>query len=125
MRPLCALDTHFCRARTGASSTADFYPTVNAALRHKSADSEEDHKGLGCHLGQFLTMGPANSRSVELAFSVSQNQIDGAFQTGALLRALPSENNHGHHIEVPFQTEVLKISHFKVPFGMKDFEGYN
>jgi len=29
------------------------------------------------------------------------------------------------HIEVSFQTEVLKISHFKRPFGMKDFEGYN
>ncbi len=41
----------------------------------------------------------------------------------AILRALPSETNHGRHIEVPFQTKVLKISHFKVPFGMKDFEG--
>ncbi len=53
--------------------------------------------------------------------------IYGAFQTGyvALRRAVRSENNHGHHIEVSFQTEVLKISHFKGPFGMKDFEGYN
>ncbi len=42
----------------------------------------------------------------------------------ALLRALRHENNHGHHIEVSFQTEVLKISHFKGPLGMKDFEGY-
>ncbi len=32
----------------------DFYPTVKAALRHESADSEEDRKGLGCHLGQGL-----------------------------------------------------------------------
>ncbi len=39
---LCALDPHFCRARTGASSAADFYPTVKAALRHESVDSEED-----------------------------------------------------------------------------------
>ncbi len=38
--------------RTSAESTADFYPTVKAALRHKSADSEEDREGLGCHLGQ-------------------------------------------------------------------------
>ncbi len=43
----------------------------------------------------------------------------------ALRRALRSENNHGRHIEVSFQTEVLKISHFKGPFGMKDFKGYN
>ncbi len=28
------------------------YPTVKAALRHESADSEEDREGLGCHLGQ-------------------------------------------------------------------------
>ncbi len=52
---------------------------------------------------------------------------DGAFQMGyiALPRALRSENNHGHHIEVSFQTEVLKTDHFNGPFGMKDFEGYN
>ncbi len=51
----------------------------------------------------------------------------GVFQMGyiALRRALRSENNHGRHIEVSFQTEVLKISHFKGPFGLKDFEGYN
>ncbi len=51
---------------------------------------------------------------------------DGVFKSGhiALLRALRHENNHGHHIEVSFQTEVLKISHFKGPLGMKDFEGY-
>ncbi len=36
-----------------------------------------------------------------------------------------SENNHGRHIEGSFQTEVLKTGHFKRPFGMKDFEGYN
>ncbi len=40
LRPLYALDPHFYRARTGASSAADFYPTVNAALRHEGADSE-------------------------------------------------------------------------------------
>ncbi len=42
---------------------------------------------------------------------------DGVFQTGyiPLWRAL----------EGSFQTEVLKTSHFKGPFGMKDFEGYN
>ncbi len=50
--PLCALDPHFCRARTRASSPADFYLTVKAALRHENADSEEDREGLGCHLGQ-------------------------------------------------------------------------
>ncbi len=54
LRPLCALDPHFCRARTGASCSVDFYPTVNAAIRHESADSEEDREGLGCHLGQGL-----------------------------------------------------------------------
>ncbi len=49
------------------------------------------------------------------------------FQTGyiALRRALRSEKNHGRHIEGSFQTEVLKIAHFKGPFGMKDFKGYN
>ncbi len=52
MWPLCVLNPHFCRACTGASSAADFYPTVKAALRHESADSEEDREGLGCHLGQ-------------------------------------------------------------------------
>ncbi len=52
---------------------------------------------------------------------------DGAFQTGyiALRRVLRTENNHGGHIEGSFQTEVLKTGHFKGPFGMKDFEGYN
>ncbi len=38
-----------------ASSAADFYPTIKAALRHETADSEEDHEGLGCHLGQGLS----------------------------------------------------------------------
>ncbi len=62
---------------------------------------------------------PKNSRDGEAAV--------GAFQTGyiALRMALGSENNHGRHIEGSFQTEVLKTSHFKGPFGMKDFEGYN
>ncbi len=36
-------------------SAADFYPTVNAALRHERADSEEDREGLRCHLGQGLS----------------------------------------------------------------------
>ncbi len=40
----------------GASSAADFYLTVKAALRHESADSEEDREGLGDHLGQGLTV---------------------------------------------------------------------
>ncbi len=53
-RPLCALDPHFCQACTGASSAADFYPTVKAALHHESVDSDKDRKGLGCHLGQGL-----------------------------------------------------------------------
>ncbi len=39
-----ALDPHFCRARTGASS--DRSQTVKAALRHESADSEKDREGL-------------------------------------------------------------------------------
>ncbi len=30
------------------SSAADFYPTVKAALRHESADLEEDRKCLRC-----------------------------------------------------------------------------
>ncbi len=51
----------------------------------------------------------------------------GAFQTRyiALRRALWCENNHGCHIEGSFQTELLKTGHFKGPFGMKEFEGYN
>ncbi len=53
-RPLCALELHFCRAHSGASVAADFYLTVEAALRHKSVDSVEDPKGVGCHLGQGL-----------------------------------------------------------------------
>ncbi|KAL0173295.1 hypothetical protein M9458_033606, partial [Cirrhinus mrigala] len=48
MRPRYALllSPHWCELR------ADFYPTVKAALRHESVDSEEDRKGLGCHLEQ-------------------------------------------------------------------------
>ncbi len=34
-----------------------------------------------------------------------------------------SENNYGRHIEGSFQTEVLKTSHFKGPFGKKDSKG--
>ncbi len=43
-RPLCARYVPFCFA-------ADIYPTVKAVLRHESPDSDEDRKGLGCHLG--------------------------------------------------------------------------
>ncbi len=39
-----------------ASSAADFYPTVKAALRQESADSEKDREGLGCDLGQGLSL---------------------------------------------------------------------
>ncbi len=49
--------TVHCSWSTGNSPAADFYPTVKAALRHESADSEEDCKGLGCHLGQGLAHG--------------------------------------------------------------------
>ncbi len=35
---------------------ANFYTVVKAALRHKRADSEEDREGLGCHLGQGLSL---------------------------------------------------------------------
>ncbi len=45
----CSQMVHWCKL------TADFYPTVKAALRHESADSEEDRESLGCHLGQGLT----------------------------------------------------------------------
>ncbi len=43
----------------------------------------------------------------------------------------PSEGRFGVKTIMPailkgsFQTEVLKTGHFKGPFGMKDFEGYN
>ncbi len=53
-QPLYAPDPHFCRACTGANSSADFYSTVKAALRHERADSEEDCKDLGCDLVQGL-----------------------------------------------------------------------
>ncbi len=33
-----------------------------------------------------------------------------------------SSYNHGRHIEELFQTEVIKTSPFKGPFGMKDFQ---
>ncbi len=69
-RPLCALDPHFCRALTGASSAAEFYPTVKAALRHESADSEEDRKGLWCHLLQgqlFHSLKAASHRRISSA----------------------------------------------------------
>ncbi len=59
VRPLC--DCYAPWACTGASSTADLYPTVKAALRHESVDSEEDREGLGCHLGQGLEVAYAES----------------------------------------------------------------
>lgn len=46
MRLPCAL----LLSRTGA----DLYPTVQAALRHESAFSEEDGEGLGSDLVQDL-----------------------------------------------------------------------
>ncbi len=50
MRPWYALlhSPHWCEL------CADFYLTVNAALRHESTDLEEDREGLECHLGQGL-----------------------------------------------------------------------
>lgn len=41
--------------------------------------------------------------------------LSGAFQTAyiTLRRALQSEDNHGHHIEELFQTELLKTGHLK------------
>ncbi len=39
----------FTFASMHTSAEPDFYPTVKAALHHKSIDSEEDCKGLGCH----------------------------------------------------------------------------
>lgn len=53
---ICTLDAQICRARTEASSGADFFLTVNAALNHKSTDSWEDRACLGCHLGQGLSV---------------------------------------------------------------------
>ncbi len=47
----CTLDPHFCQAHTGASSAADFYLTVKAALRPVSADSEEEREGLKVSFG--------------------------------------------------------------------------
>ncbi len=48
-RSALLVSPHWCKL------TADFHPTVKAALRHESADSEEDRKDLGCHLGWGLT----------------------------------------------------------------------
>ncbi len=41
-------------------------PTVKVALRHESADSEEDREGLGCHLGQ----GHRQMRQMYLLFNL-------------------------------------------------------
>ncbi|ROL46879.1 Serine/threonine-protein kinase WNK3 [Anabarilius grahami] len=51
---ICVLDAHFCQARTGASSTADIFLTVKAALRHEGADS---------YLKRFKVMKPKVLRS--------------------------------------------------------------
>ncbi len=55
MRPRSALlpSLHWCKL------ASDFYPTVKAALRHESVDSEEDRKGLGCHFGTEPVSGSA------------------------------------------------------------------
>lgn len=39
---ICALVVHFCQTHTEASSTADFFPTIKAELRHESVDTKED-----------------------------------------------------------------------------------
>ncbi len=69
-----------------------------------------------CPIGKLVTL-----------LSRFSSKTCGAFQTGyiTLQRALWSEKNHGRHIEGSFQTNVFKTGHFKGPFGMKDFEGYN
>ncbi len=43
--------------------------TVKAALRHESADSEEDREGLGCHLGQGLKSNTSKQSSEEASSS--------------------------------------------------------
>ncbi len=69
MRPRSALLPSWCKL------AADFYPTVKAALRHESADSEEDREGLECHLGQGLYFKFNRNRllsSLAVAFSFIQ-----------------------------------------------------
>ncbi len=80
MRPPTALlsSPHWCKL------AADFYPTVKAALRHESANSEEDREGLGCHLGQGLSQA-CNSR--DSLFFCWRRRLS---SSAALLRAPPS-----------------------------------
>lgn len=47
---------HFHRTHTELSSSADFYLIVETTLRDKRVGSEEEHEGLGCHLGQGQCM---------------------------------------------------------------------
>ncbi len=63
--PLCALDTHFCRVRSPHWGELRNRLLVKAALRHESADSEEDREGLGCHLGQGHKMRLASDAQPE------------------------------------------------------------
>ncbi len=64
--------------------------TVKAALRHESADSEEDREGLGCHLGQGLT-GSAVCVCVCVcvcACGTAQVQVEGQQQVDEEIRQL-------------------------------------
>ncbi len=63
--PLRALDTHFCRVRSPHWGELRNRLLVKAALRHESADSEEDREGLGCHLGQGHKMRLASDAQPE------------------------------------------------------------
>ncbi len=47
------------------------------ALRHESADSEEDHEGLGCHFGQGLsaTLARLNCLKDKLTLVVGRQAI--------------------------------------------------
>ncbi len=69
MRPRSALlsSPHLCKLAT------DFYPIVKAALRHESADSEEDREGLGGHLGQGLLMWYYGDHSAQMCSSWSSS----------------------------------------------------
>ncbi len=57
-----------------ASYAANFYPAVKAALRHESADSEEDRECLGCDLEQGLS--PSFNRFVQMADSFRNESSD-------------------------------------------------
>ncbi len=91
----------------------------------ETARPEEGVSDIGRHT-KCAVLGVLHG-AVTFCMSPFFRHNSGAFQTGyiALRRALRSENNHVRHTEGSFQTEVLKTGHFKGPFGMKDFEGYN